>query len=57
MIKVQRVAKINTILSKLAGKKLPYNRDVLGVFIRYHVEEKMTIRESTTKTAPELILI
>lgn len=46
---------LDFIVKKFYGNKLPSNRDVLGVFLLRHVEEKKTIRESATKTVRDLI--
>lgn len=46
---------LDFIVKKFHGSKLPSNRDALGVFLRRHVEEKETIRESATKTIRDLI--
>ena len=48
---------LDFVAKEFFGSKLPSNRDVLGVFIRHHIEEKETIPDSTTKTIRDVILI
>ena len=48
---------LDFIAKKFYGSKLPSNRNVLGVFIKHHIEEKEAIRDSAAKTIRDLIPI
>jgi hypothetical protein len=48
---------LDFIVKEFNGSKLPSKRDALGVFIRRHIEEKQTIRESAANTIRDLIPI
>ena len=48
---------LDFIAEEFYGSKLLSNRDVLGVFIKHHIEEKEAIRDFATKTIRDLVPI
>lgn len=48
---------LDYISKDVSDNKLPSNHDVLGVFMRRHMEKKKTIRESAIKTIRDLVPI